>query len=327
MSLNVAEILYNFYNIMKRFINKSILIYLAPYFVLAPVPLLIGNEYLIHVLIIAMYYSILSSSWNLLAGFTGLFCLSTHTFSGLSGYISALLVIHVGMSPVVSIIIAALLVSILSYAIGLLTLKMRGIYLALTTWAFAEVARVVIVAEYEITRGDLGLPVPPLFEIARPDYRYFYLIMLLSIATVLGVVFLMNSRYGLYLRAMRDDEIAARSMGIDVTMLRKNVFALSGFLAGIAGGFYAHYVGLLSPAILSFNEMGIIIVSTLIGGWGTIVGPVIGALLVEIFAELVRIGGALRLLIFAGISLFMVRVIGGGIVELINRTLKPKMKL
>ncbi len=324
MQLSVPALLRSF---KEKIVDRSTLIYLAPYLVLAPAPVFIRNEYVLHILIVAMYYSILSSSWNLLAGFTGLFCLSTHTFSGLAGYISALMVIHMKISPVVSILTAALLITGISYFIGLLTLKMRGIYLALTTWAFAEVARVIIVAEYEITRGDLGLPVPPLFGTARPDYRYFYSIMLLSIAAVLGIVGLMKSRYGLYLRAMRDDEIAARSMGINVTDLRKNIFALSGFLAGIAGGFYAHYTGLLSPAILSFNEMGIIIVNTLVGGWGTITGPVVGAFLVEILSELARIGGAMRLLIFAGASLLMVRILGGGVVELVNKALKPRIKL
>ena len=324
MPPSVSELLSN---VKEKLVDRSTLIYLAPYLAFAPAPFLVKSEYLLHILIIAMYYSILSSSWNLLAGFTGLFCLSTHTFSGLAGYTSALLTIYAKIPPALSMLVAALFITGISYFIGLLTLKMRGIYLALTTWAFAEVARVIIVAEYKITRGDLGLPVPPLFETARPDYRYFYSIMMLSVFAVLVIVLLMKSRYGLYLRAMRDDEIAARSMGVNVTELRKNVFALSGFLAGMAGGFYAHYTGLLSPAILNFTEMGIIIVNTLVGGWGTISGPIIGAFLVEILSEFARIGGGMRLLIFAGISLFMVRALGGGITELVNRLLKPKIKL
>jgi len=140
-----------------------------------------------------------------------------------------------------------------------------------------------------------------------------------------AIIMIMRSRYGLYLKAIGDDEIAAGSLGINFIAIRKNVFALSAFIAGIAGSFYAHYVGTLSPAILNFTEMGMIIISTLLGGWRTITGPVIGAFTVEVLSEMARMGSATRLLVFSIVTFIIVILLKGSITDLLKKYLKIKV--
>src|SRR6266511_1529716 len=196
---------------------KAILSWLGVYVALAPLPLVAG-EYYTHILTVSCYYVIMAASWNLLAGYTGQFSLAHHAFAALGGYTSALL----------------------------------AIYLALATWAFAESLRLVIAMEYQITRGDLGLATPFFFRtpFATP---YFYLFLLLALGSLGLMRLIVRSKIGFYMRAIRDDEEAALTMGVDTVKWKRFVFAVSSLFAGIAGGFYAHYIGLLSPALMKFN--------------------------------------------------------------------------
>jgi len=311
--------------LMSRSSIKNLPYYYIIFLVLIPVPLLTNDPYIIHILIISMYYSVLASSWNLLSGYTGLFCLSTHTFAGLAGYISALLVIHLKIPMYLAFLIAIFSITIVGLLIGYITLRMRGIYLALTTWAFAEIVRIVIAAEYQITRGDLGLQVPPLFGDIIPDYRYYYVWLIVLLTTYTIVLYIINSKYGLYLRAIKDDEIAARALGVNVEGVRTSIFALSAFLSGLAGVFYAHYIGTLSPAIMNFTEMGIIIVSTLLGGWGSVIGPIIGSFIIEIISEAARLGSGLRLLVFSIIAFVVSIILKGSIIDIFKRYIRIKI--
>src|SRR5207244_207163 len=174
----------------------------------ALLPLLLG-DYSVHVLVVAWYYVVMASSWNLIAGYTGLFSLAHHVLSAIGGYTSALVVIRTGVPIPLGIVAGGIAAGAVGYLIGALTLRMRALYLALATWAFAESTRVVVSMEYGITRGDLGLPVPRLFYTIspRPSYDVF---LALAAATVAGVWWLLRSRIGYRLRAIRDDEGAAR---------------------------------------------------------------------------------------------------------------------
>ena len=132
------------------------------------------------------------------------------------------------------------------YGLGTLCLRMRAIYLALATWAFAESVRLLITVEYQITRGDLGLATPFLFGTPRSK-GYYYVFLGLAVAAVLAAWQIVHSRVGVYMRAIRDDEEAAAVMGVDTFKWKRVVFAISAVFAAIAGGFQGHYVGLLSP--------------------------------------------------------------------------------
>jgi len=282
----------------------------------ALVPFVLG-DYHVHVLTVACYYVVMASSWNLIAGYTGLFSLAHHVFAGIGGYTSALLVIRSGVPVPLGLAAGGLVAGAAGYGIGALTLRMRALYLALATWAFAESTRVLVSMEYGITRGDLGLPVPKLFPTVSPR-PYYELFLLLAAATVAGLALLLRSRIGYRLRAIRDDEGAARAAGINTVRWKRFVFAISSAVAGVAGAVYGHYIGLLSPIGMKFDEMAIIIIMVILGGQRTLAGPVLGAVVVEVVSEALRAYGQIRMVLFALVVLGMMRLYPPGLAGLIR---------
>jgi branched-chain amino acid transport system permease protein len=248
---------------------------------------------------IAFYYVVLASSWNLIAGYTGQFSLAHHAFAAIGGYASALLVTRSGFPIWVGIFAALFSSTVMGFILGVLCLRMRAIYLAIATWAFAESVRITISMTYQVTRGDLGLAVPKLFLGPGRAVACYYFFLGLATVTILTILFINHSKMGYYLRAIRDDEIVARVMGIHTTRWKIFSFIISSSIAGIAGAFYGHYNGLLTPVMVDFNEMAFIVIMVVIGGIRTIAGPVIGAILIELLTETFREFGEIRMVIFA----------------------------
>lgn len=271
------------------------------------------STYSQHIAVVALYYVMLASSWNLLAGYTGIFSLAHHAFAALGAYTSGLLVVRANVPIPLALAVAIGLSGTVGYLLGQLTLRMRAIYLALATWAFAESFRLVVAANYELTRGDLGLRVPHLLGTSNP-LPHYYLFLGAAVLTVGGSWFLLRSRIGYRLRAIRDDEEAAGATGIDTVRWRKFAFALSSALAGMAGVLYGHYVGLLSPVSIKFGEMALIIIMVIIGGLRTLTGPIIGAIFIEVLSEALRLSGELRMVLFAFLVLVLMRLYPGGFV-------------
>src|SRR5215510_12772514 len=190
------------------------------------------SDYHTHIFIISLYYVILAASWNLLAGYAGQFSLAHHTFAGIGAYTSALLSLYAGVPVLAGIGAGVVVAAVAGYGLGTLCLRMRAIYLALATWAFAESVRLLVAVEYPITRGDLGLKTAFLG---------------LTLASLLVIWQIVHSRVGAYLRAIRDDEEAASVMGLDTFKWKRAAFVISAIFAAVAGGFQGHYIGLLSP--------------------------------------------------------------------------------
>jgi branched-chain amino acid transport system permease protein len=249
------------------------------------------RSYFVHVYTIGFYYVILALSWNLLAGYTGQFALATHAFASIGGYASALLVIHAEVPFVVGVLAGVVLAGIIGYGLGLLTLNMRKIYLALATWAFAESYRLFVSSEYTYTRGDMGLHTPVFFDTAQP-LPYYYLLLAAMLLTIWLVYEILRCRIGFYLRAIRDDEEAAQAMGIHTVRWKLFAFTCTSMIAGMAGALYGHYIGLLSPIVVKFNEMALIIIMVCTGGMRSFWGPVIGAMFIQIVSELLRVNAA-----------------------------------
>jgi branched-chain amino acid transport system permease protein len=284
---------------------------------LAPLRL---DEYPLHILIISMYYVILASSWNLLAGYTGQFSLAHQTFAALGGYASGLLIYHFDV-PIFVGFIAAIAVTLLTgLFLGTLVLKMKGIYLAVATWAFSESVRLTIAAAYKYTRGDQGLHLPPLFENLAP-VKYYYLFVGLTIGLLLVMYLVLKSPIGTFLRAIKDDELAAKAMGVNTVKWKLFIMTFSSTIAGIAGFFYAHYIVVLSPVVLSFNEIGKIVIMVVFGGLGTFLGPIVGAPAIVYLSELTRGFGALNMVIYSAVVIVIMRVYREGMVSLARRLL------
>jgi len=287
---------------------------LLAYLGLAWLPWILSG-YHTHVLTTGLYYVILAIGWNLLAGYTGQFSLAHHTFAGLGAYTSALLVQHAGVPVLVGIAAGVILAASIGYGLGTLCLRIRAIYLALATWAFAESVRLLITVEYQITRGDLGLRTTLFFRTPRPT-PYYYLFLGLALVAIWVAWELVHSRIGAYMRAIRDDEEAAATMGIDTFKWKRFTFAVSAIFAAVAGGFQGHYVGLLSPTPMKFNEMAMIIIMVIVGGLRTFPGPIVGAIFIEILAEFLRAWGEWRMVLFALLVMVVARGYPAGLVGL-----------
>jgi branched-chain amino acid transport system permease protein len=288
-------------------------------------PWIIGSVWLT-VLSVFFYYAILAISWNIIFGYAGEFSYGHVAFPAIGGYVSALLAEHAGLSPFLGLLVGGLAAGFMGILIGLMILRVRGFYLCLVTWAFAEVVNVVIKAEEQITGGSGGFVAPAFFGGAKSDLYGYFIGLGLMLFTFIVSVLLYHSRWGLSLFAIRDDMDAAESMGIWTNFWKVFGFAFGCALAGVAGAFYAHFFNIVDPSIGGLDEMGKVCLIVIIGGVGTVFGPLIGAFFVVIASELIRgwVAG-LSLFIFAIVMILAVRFVRGGFMEIIQ-VLFPRFK-
>ncbi len=288
----------------------------------ALLPLWLGEFYL-HVVTIGLFYVILAISWNLLAGYAGQLSLAHHAFVAVGGYASALLILFGSEafgSPLPlwgTIVFGTLVAGLVGYGLGSVCLNMRRIYLAVTTWAFAESFRLWVLSEYEITRGDLGLSTELLFDTSDPT-PFFYVFLVATVLCLWIVFEIIRSPAGFYLRALRDDEEAAQAMGVDTVRWKRFAFTASSAIAGFAGTLQAHYIGMLTPTPIKFNEMAIIMVMVIAGGLRSFWGPVIGAMFIQVVSEALRDYAEYRMVLFALLMLAIMRFYKEGLFGLMR---------
>jgi len=282
----------------------------------ALLPLVVRDPYWLGVLILSMYFALISSGWNLLAGYTGQFSLAPATFAMLGAYTTGLACQYAGAPPWLGIVAAVAASSAIGALLALVVMRLSGPYLALTTLSFAEIARLVIANSYNFTRGDLGLGVP---GILQSRVGWYYLFLGAVVVVVIGLLVLLRSPLGLYLRAIRDDEVAAASRGVDVVVWKTGSFTLSSAVAGLAGALYAHFAELISPEIGLLAQTGLVICMVVIGGMGTILGPIAGAFLVYVLSEVLREVGGVQLIVFAVVVIVFARFFREGLAGLARR--------
>jgi branched-chain amino acid transport system permease protein len=288
------------------------------------VPLFTG-EFVVHVLNIGAFYVILAISWNLLAGFTGQFSLAQHAFAAMGAYTSGLLIYHLKTPLAVSMPAGVLAAGLAGFLLGSLVLKMRTIYLSIATWAFAETFRIILTAAYEFTRGDLGLSVPSLYGHVRPVTYYYTFVAAAGLCLIISYIVL-RSPVGYFMRAVKDDEMRARSLGVDTTQVKLFAFTLSSAMAGLAGVLYAHYVLTLTPAIVDFSEMARIIIIVVIGGLGYLIGPVLAAPPINFLSTYLQAYGEWSLVLFAAVVIVVMRSYPAGLGGLLQSWARRRRK-
>jgi len=276
------------------------------------------SDYWVYIFALAYYYTVMAASWNLLGGYTGQFSLGHHSFALIGMYTSTLVIIKSGCPLWMGALAGIITSLIFSFILGVLCLRMRGLYLALITWAFAEVIRVYIRMDYEFTGGDRGLFSPAFFHTQSP-VPYYYLFLAVSVFTIVLVAAIMHSRAGFYLNAIRNDEIAARTMGVNTVRWKIFAFMVASGLAGLAGVVYGPFVGLVSPILGEFNEVAMVIIFVVIGGMRTQTGPVVGAILIRYIMEVLRKWAEIRIVILSAIVIIIMRFFNGGLMELLKR--------
>lgn len=286
------------------------------------VPVLGVDEYWIYILTIGFYYAILASSWSLLVGYVGRTSFAHAAMSGMGAYTSVLVTTRLDFPLVVSIPLAGLVAALVGMAIGRLCLRLHGAYLGLTTIAFSEIFRITITAEYDLTRGSLGLAAPSLFEsTARTPYYYAFLALLL--VSLLAMWLILRSRIGLFFTAIREDEDAAASLGVKVVRWKILAMTISSFFAGLAGGFYAHFVQLVAPSMMSLQEMGFVLSMAVIGGFHNIFYAALGGVFLEVLLEALREIGEWRLALFGLIVIIVLRYAPNGLFGELAQRLSP----
>lgn len=281
---------------------------------LALLPLAV-NGFGLHVATISLYYTTLAASWNLLAGMTGQFSLAHQAFAAIGAYTSGLLIRYFDVPILVGIVSGTGVSAIFGLVLGRIVLRMRAIYLAIATWAFAETVHILLTAAYGITRGELGLNVPPLYRNLDP-LAYYYTFAGLTVVSVAAMWLLVRSPIGHFMRAIKDDELRAQSFGVDTTRVKVAVFTISSAFAGMAGAFYAHYILVLSPQLADFNEMAKLIVMTVVGGLGSFAGPLLGAAPVQVLTTYLAKYGEWDMVIYAVLVIALMRSYPGGLAAL-----------
>lgn len=273
------------------------------------------DDYRLHVLVICLNYAILAASWNLVAGYTGQVSFAHAAFAGVGAYTSGMLAVHLGFNPWLGIVFGTAVAGVAGFLIGVLCLRMGGIYLSLTTLGFSQILHIIITNEYEITRGTMGLQVPALMSVYSKT-AYFYIMLAALIGTLLIIHRIIYSNTGLNFRAVQNDETAAAALGVNVVRVRVMAFTVSSALAGMAGGLFGHYLLLITPQIPSLDQQFLVLAMTVIGGMGSFIGPVIGAFMLNILAEYIRAYGEYHVLVFGLVALLMARFFPNGVVGL-----------
>ena len=252
-------------------------------------------DYLLHILILIGIYVIISISLNLISGYTGLISLAHAAFYGIGAYVSALLALKFGSHFVVNMALAIILAGILGALIALPSLRIHDDYFVIATFAFQVITYRIMNNWVSLTGGPMGLPGIPqpavLGIIISSHLEFLILVTFFALLTYLLAHRLVNSPFGRVLKAIREDEVFALSLGKDVTRYKILIFIIGAALAAIAGSLYAYYITFIDPTSFTVMESVFMLSIVIIGGTGNLLGSVIGAVMLVIIPELLRFLG------------------------------------
>jgi branched-chain amino acid transport system permease protein len=315
--------------------NILVLIVAAAVFLIVPVCL---DDYLISVLILIFLYVYLGTCWNLIGGYAGQFSFGHAAFYGIGGYTSSMLFVYWGISPWIGMFAGGVLTGLFSLGTGFLSFRygLRGPFFALVTLAYAEMLR-VISNSLEITGAAVGLFLPlrgnaPLAFQFQGKLPYYYVIFLMSTGVLLLTRLLERSKSGYYLRALRVNEDSAEAAGVNVFRYKLLALTLSGFLTALGGTFYAQYFLFIDPIIMFGVGASIdILIRPVIGGIGTLWGPVVGAFLLGPLSEMSR--GLLRghpgidVMLYGAVLIAVLIFMPSGVMGWLNKQWKKRQYL
>jgi branched-chain amino acid transport system permease protein len=273
-------------------------------------PLVVKSEYILNVGVLAGIYVILTMGLNITNGWTGLMSFGYAAFYGIGAYTAAILATRYGMPFWVTFAAAGLVAGLFGVAIALPTLRLKGIFLALITIGFQEIIFLVTLNWTSLTRGPMGIPgIPPpsLGGYSFSSNRdFFYLILALNVVMIFVVSRIMGSRVGRTFIAIREDEVAAQAVGIPLFRTKVLSFVISTVMAGVAGAFFAHHAQFISADSFRLDETFIVLTMLIVGGMGTLIGPIIGAVFLVIFPEAARFLSQYREIVYGAILILVI---------------------
>lgn len=285
-------------------------------------PLVIRSDYYLHLLIVALMWVVIGSSWNLLAGYTGLVSFGHAIFFGTGAYTAGLFVTKLGISAWWGMMCAGIVSMAIGLIVGSICLRLRGPYFALATLAGGEIFRLLAINWEGLTEGMVGILIMQTFKSKAP---YYYIALILAILCVYVTHLLMKTKWGYYFVSIREDQDAAESLGINTTLYKNVSLLISAFFTGMAGAFYMNYMAFIDPEVVfSLHYISIMaILVAIVGGVATILGPPVGAFAMvgvqEVFRSALFGAGPkwisqAHVLVFGLLVIFVIMFLARGIV-------------
>jgi branched-chain amino acid transport system permease protein len=283
-------------------------------------PLLVNQSYFTHVLTVAAIYCILAMGLQLIIGYAGQLSIGHAAFFGAGAYGSAVLAVDVGLPVFVAMLGGAIVAGLLGAAIAPIS-RLKGNYLAVATLGFLQIVHLVLLNWTPVTRGALGFLSIPGPELAGFSFdgelRYYYLVLAVAAAIYLSFRQLVaDNRFGRSLAALRQNELAAASVGVNPAFYKMQVFVLGAASAGLAGALFAHFIHYLNPNDFTLDVSIVLLMMIVIGGIGSLEGAIVGAVLLTFAPEYLRVFKDYRMVIYGGLLLVLMIFIPRGLVGL-----------
>jgi branched-chain amino acid transport system permease protein len=259
----------------------------------AVLPFLTDNMFVVNLLVLMLIAIIFASAWNLLA-YSGQGSLGHAAFLGIGAYASTLIAAGWGIPPLVTIFLGGAAAASIGILIGLTCVRLKEWFLAMVTFGFAIIAQTLTVSVFApLTGGWDGIASARIVSASTEGYQFieYYIVLLITIASIAAIWYLMRSKIGLAFLAIRENETEARAAGIDPVRYRLLAFALSAYLAGVAGALQIHHIGYLTPELYGAENSFWPITYVMLGGLGTLAGPVIGTVVLTIIWEGLKMTG------------------------------------
>ncbi|WP_202331422.1 branched-chain amino acid ABC transporter permease [Mesorhizobium sp. L-8-3] len=313
---------------------RSLSTLLLVFLLIGIAPLVVTSDFWLNVVIMTLYAALLGQAWNILGGYGGQFSFGHAAFFGTGAYAVAVLQVQLGINPWIGMALGGVLAAAVAAFIGFCTFRygLRGSYFALVTLAFAEVLR-ILSNSVDVTGAGVGLLIPLARGVENFQFAsragYFWVVWALALAAFVTVWWIGNSRFGAQLTAVRDNEEAARALGVNAFRVKMGAIVLSGFFSGLAGVFYAQYFLYLDPSIGYGPEISITsLLVPIIGGMGTLFGPLLGAVGVHAISEGTRsfVGEApgISLALYGAVLVVMVLFMPRGLAGLLARRARKR---
>lgn len=272
-------------------------------------PSLLKVPYFVHLIILALIWVVLAQGQNLIQGFVGYVSIAQAGFMGIGAYFSTLLTVNMGWSVWATIVLAPFFTGALSILVGYPSLRVKGHYFAIVTLAYNMVIFTVLLTYSSLTGGEAGIsniPRPAAISLfgtmlsfeGKSNVNYYMLVLLLAFAATGLCALILRSRVGRVLVAIRQNEDLANAIGVSTWRYKLFAFTVSAAMAGLAGALYAHYIGFLNPEPFGVDQSLNAILAVILGGSGTLAGPVVGAFAITFLPEYLRIADSYRLVTY-----------------------------
>jgi branched-chain amino acid transport system permease protein len=310
----------------KVFDVPSKLLALLLFILLLSIPVTRPSSYILLILVISYIYAIFAASWDLLVGRAGQVSLGHALFFGIAAYTTAILSRFYGLPIWATIPLAMLFCVLVAVLLGLPSMRVKGPYLTLVTMAFPLILHTALFAFPPPIGGEYGIAGPPRFFprkflMGTEFLAEYYLVLFLLFISAIALYKIANSKTGIVLVSILDDESASKACGINVTKYKLLAFAISGAFAGLAGGIYAHTfgaIGSVSPGgVLGLTTSFYPVIMTIFGGIGTIYGPIVGAFTLWTLMEFFQFAAELRVIIYVGIIVIFIIIWPEGVAKFV----------